>query len=178
MQYCRWQPAGMGKGTAKAAISALIPASAGPTTTNFGASVPATLAEGNTMKTSLALVIALLAPVAQAKPLIIANNAWRASALNDLVPILRSCLPKADQTAPARLPASKDAHTDLEANLMLQEPSTLGQGYWYRMGWRAKDGAVFVVAARSPDGKRLVFGPVGADWQCLPADIRKELARS
>lgn len=58
---------------------------------------------------------------------------------------------------------------------MLQEPPQLGQGFWYRLGYRAKDGTVFVVALRSPDGQRTVFGPVGGNWTCLPTEIRKEL---
>ena len=112
---------------------------------------------------------------AQAKPLVVANDAWRSSALSDLAPLLRPCLPRPDQVAPARLPLAKGATDDLETTVVLQEPSTIGRGYWYRIGWRARDGAVYIVAARSPDGQRVVYGPVGGDWACLPADVRKEL---
>lgn len=117
-----------------------------------------------------------LALNAQAKPLVIANDAWRASALNDIAPLLRACLPKADASTPARLPQAKPAPADVETPVSLQEPSQIGQGYWYRLGWRAKDGTVYIVGTRSPDGQRLVFGPVNESWTCLPAEVRKALA--
>jgi hypothetical protein len=129
------------------------------------------------MKYLLTLLLCLSAGLAQAqiKPLIVANDAWRASALQEIAPMLRACLPRPDQVAPARLPLAKGPTADLTDTIVLQEPATLGQGYWYRLGWRAKDGTVYIVAARSPDGQRLVFGPVGGDWLCLPTDIRKQL---
>ena len=119
--------------------------------------------------------LALLAPGAQARPLVVANDAWRATALADLAPLLRACLPKADQGSPPALPLAKGPLDDLDTKQVLQEPAAIGKGYWYRLGWRAKDGTVYVVALRSPDGARLVFGPVDGSWTCLPADIRKEL---
>jgi hypothetical protein len=129
------------------------------------------------MKYLLTFLFALLAGSghAQVKPLIVANDAWRQSALVEMAPMLRACLPRPDQTAPPRLPLAKEPTADIDGTVVLQEPATLGQGYWYRLGWRAKDGTVYIVAARSPDGARLVFGPVGGDWLCLPADIRKQL---
>ncbi len=123
-----------------------------------------------------ALLLALLvAPAAQAKPLVVANDAWRATALAELAPMLRACVPKPEQQGLPRLPAAKGPTEDLDTRQLLQEPATIGQGHWYRLGWRAKDGTVFIVALRSPDGQRSVFGPIDGSWTCLPAEIRKEL---
>lgn len=127
------------------------------------------------MKSPALLCLLLMAASAPAKPLQVPNDAWRASALKDLSPLLRACLPKAGDTALARLPRAGGKLDDLDTQLVLQEPPQLGQGFWYRLGYRAKDGTVFVVALRSPDGQRTVFGPVGGNWTCLPADVRKEL---
>ncbi len=127
------------------------------------------------MKAWIPLALLGLASVAGAKPLVIADNAWRSSALNEIAPFLRYCIPKADIPTLPRLPVAPGAMNDLDVNVVLQEPATLGKGHWYRIGWRAKDGTVYVVAARSPDGQRTVFGPVNGDWTCLPAELRKEL---
>lgn len=118
----------------------------------------------------------LVAAAAQAKPLTIANDAWRAATLADLAPVLRACVPKADQLTPPRLPLAKGPTDDLDSKQLLQEPATIGQGYWYRLGWRPSDGTLYIVALRSPDGQRRVYGPVNETWSCLPAEIRKELA--
>lgn len=117
----------------------------------------------------------LLLSGAQAKPLVVANDAWRATALADLAPMLRPCLPKPDHLAPPALPLAKGDTSDLDSKQLLQEPATLGKGYWYRLGWRPKDGTLYIVALRSPDGQRLVFGPINETWSCLPAEVRKEL---
>jgi hypothetical protein len=117
----------------------------------------------------------LLALPAAAAPLKIANDAWRSTALTDVAQMLRACVPKAEQTNLPRLPRAQGATDDLEVRQVILEPAQIGQGHWYRVGWRAKDGTVFVVAARSPDGQRTVFGPVDGSWACLPAEIRKEL---
>jgi hypothetical protein len=122
-----------------------------------------------------ALLLALATPTWAAKPLVVADNAWRASALNEIAPLLRACLNRPDPNALPRLPLAPANHGALDENVLLQEPATLGRGHWYRIGWRAKDGLVFIVAARSPDGQRTVFGPVTGGWTCLPAEIRKEL---
>jgi len=127
------------------------------------------------MKAWLPLTLLALAPLAIAKPLLIADNAWRTSALTEMAPFLRYCIPKADVSTLPRLPVAPGANTDLDVNVVLQEPANLGKGHWYRIGWRQKDGTVYIVAARSPDGQRTVFGPVDGAWTCLPADIRKEL---
>jgi hypothetical protein len=129
------------------------------------------------MKYLIAAFLALASSFVQAqvKPLVIANDAWRQSALQELAPLLRICLPRADQTTPARLPLAKGQTADINGTIVLQEPAVLGQGYWYRLGWRASDGTVFIVAARSPDGQRMVFGPVAGDWACLPGEIRRQL---
>jgi hypothetical protein len=129
------------------------------------------------MKSVLALIVCAAAVPAWAKPLVVPDNAWRQSTLTDFSPMLRPCLPRADQVAPARLPVAKEPVGNLQISVVLQEPASLGQGYWYRIGWRAADGNVFIVGARSPDGQRVVFGPVGSEWACLPADVRKELAK-
>ena len=118
----------------------------------------------------------LLAPwCAWAKPLTIANDAWRASAMADLAPMLRPCLPRADSAQLARLPLAKAPVGDLDTSFKLQEPSNLGQGYWYRIGWRPKDGVTFIVAVPSPEGKPVVFGPVDETWSCLPIELRRNL---
>lgn len=123
------------------------------------------------------LLLALLpAALVQARPVVVANDAWRATALADLAPMLRQCLPRADQTSLPPLPVARDVGNDLDTKMVLQEPATLGRGYWYRLGWRPKDGTVYVVALSSPEGKRTVFGPVNETWTCLPAEVRKELS--
>ncbi len=127
------------------------------------------------MKACIPPTLLALAPAAMAKPLLIADNAWRSSALTEIAPFLRYCIPKADLTTLPRLPVAPGAHADLDVSVVLQEPATLGKGHWYRIGWRAKDGTVYIVAARSPDGQRTVFGPGTGDWTCLPNDLRKEL---
>jgi hypothetical protein len=127
------------------------------------------------MRTALSLTLLLAAAAAQAKPLTVANDAWRNTALTELAPMLRACLPKAEQAAPARLPRTKEPTADLLTPVLLQEPATVGQGYWYRVGWRPSDGSVYIVGLRSPDGFRLVFGPVNESWTCLPVEVRKEL---
>ena len=127
------------------------------------------------MKAWIPLTLLALAPAAMAKPLLIADNAWRSSALTEIAPFLRYYIPKADLTTLPRLPVAPGAHADLDVSVVLQEPATIGKGHWYRIGWRAKDGTVYIVAARSPDGQRTVFGPVTGDWTCLPNDLRKEL---
>jgi hypothetical protein len=123
----------------------------------------------------LLLLLLLVIPPVLAKPLIVVNDAWRATALADLAPMLRACVPPADQTTAPALPVFKGDGADLDTRQLIQEPASLGRGYWYRIGWSAKDGTVYVVALRSPDGQRLVFGPVNESWRCLPADVRKEL---
>jgi|GEM_PF-5943402 len=127
------------------------------------------------MKTFLIPTLLLLAASAQAKPLTIANDAWRAATLADMAPVLRACVPKPDQTALPKLPLAKGPTDDLDSKQLLQEPASIGQGHWYRLGWRAKDGTRYIVALRSPDGQRTVFGPIDGSWTCLPAEIRKEL---
>lgn len=127
------------------------------------------------MKSPALLALLLLPLLAQAAPLTIPNDAWRSTALADVAGVLRACVPKPEQTTLARLPRAQGPTDDLEVRVVIQEPAQLGQGHWYRVGWRAKDGAVFVVAARSPDGQRTVFGPVDGSWTCLPAEIRREL---
>lgn len=127
------------------------------------------------MRTALPLALLLLGATAQAKPLTVANDAWRQTALAELAPMLRACLPKAEQTAPPRLPRAKEPTADLLTPVLLQEPAVVGQGYWYRIGWRPSDGSVYIVGLRSPDGFRLVFGPVNEAWSCLPAEVRKDL---
>ncbi len=123
------------------------------------------------------LLLLLAAPLVQAKPLTVPNDAWRAATLNDLAPVLRACVPRPDQTQLPRLPLAKGATADLDTRQLLQEPAQLGQGHWYRLGWRAQDGTLFIVAQRSPDGQRTVFGPIDGSWTCLPAEIRKELGQ-
>lgn len=120
--------------------------------------------------------LGLLAATVQAKPLSIPNDAWRAATLADLAPVLRACLPKPDQTSLPRLPLATGPTDDLDTKQLLQEPASVGQGYWYRLGWRPKDGTVYVVAQRSPDGQRRVYGPVNETWTCLPAEVRRELS--
>ncbi len=129
------------------------------------------------MKPVLAVILGAAALPAVANPLVVPDNAWRQSTLNDIAPMLRPCLPRADQVAPARLPVAKEPVGTLQISVVLQEPASLGQGYWYRIGWRAADGNVFIVGARSPDGQRVVFGPVSSEWKCLPAEVRRELAK-
>lgn len=124
---------------------------------------------------ALTLGLSLTLTTAAARPLTIANDAWRAATLADLAPALRACVPKPEHLALPRLPLAKGATDDLDSKQLLQEPASIGQGYWYRLGWRAKDGTLYVVALRSPDGQRSVFGPVDGSWSCLPAEIRKEL---
>lgn len=128
------------------------------------------------MKPLFPLLLLLAAGTVQAKPLLVADDAWRARSLADLAPMLRPCLPKGEQAALPNLPLYKADSADLDTKQVLQEPAVLGKGYWYRLGWRQKDGTVYVVALRSPDGQRTVFGPVNETWTCLPADVRKELA--
>jgi hypothetical protein len=120
-------------------------------------------------------LLLISAPAWANKPLVVADNAWRNSALNEIAPLLRVCLIRPNPDILPRLPLAPANVGELEANILLQEPAAVGRGHWYRVGWRAKDGYVFIVAARSPDGQRTVFGPVTGAWGCLPADIRKEL---
>ena len=127
------------------------------------------------MKYPPLMALLLLSNALPAKPLQVPNDAWRAAALKDLSPLLRACLPKSSDTALPRLPRAEGRLDDLDTQTILQEPAQLGQGHWYRLGYRPKDGSVYVVALRSPDGERTVFGPVGANWSCLPASVRKEL---
>lgn len=127
------------------------------------------------MKAWTALLALALVPAAHSKPLVIADNAWRTSALTEMAPFLRYCIPKAEVTTLPRLPVATGLGPDIDTGVVLQEPASIGKGHWYRVGWRPKDGTVYIVAARSPDGQRTVFGPVSGDWSCLPADIRKEL---
>lgn len=129
------------------------------------------------MKTVFVLSLCLAALPALCKPMSVPDNAWRPATLNDIAPMLRACLPPANQVAPARLPVAKEPIGTLQVGAVLQEPAAIGQGFWYRIGWRAADGNVFIVAARSPEGQRTVFGPVGSEWKCLPAEVRKELAK-
>lgn len=124
---------------------------------------------------TLAALLLLGTPAWAVKPLVVADNAWRASALNEIAPLLRPCLNRANPDGLPRLPAAPANVGNLDVDVLLQEPATVGRGHWYRIGWRAKDGLVFIVAARSPDGQRTVFGPVTGAWTCLPAEVRKEL---
>lgn len=127
------------------------------------------------MKSPLLLAALLLPLAAAAKPLTIANDAWRQSAMADLAPMLRPCLPRPEQTRLPNLPLARPPVGELDTSFKLQEPATLGQGHWYRMGWRKSDGAVFVVAVPSPEGRPVTFGPVNETWACLPGELRKEL---
>ncbi|MBN8505233.1 MAG: hypothetical protein J0L58_12235 [Burkholderiales bacterium] len=128
-----------------------------------------------TLRAAALLAVAPWALVAQAKPLTIANDAWRQSAFNDLAPMLRACLPRPEQTRLPSLPLAKPPVGELDTSFKLQEPATLGQGHWYRLGWRKSDGAVFIVAVPSPEGRAVTFGPVNETWSCLPGELRKEL---
>lgn len=129
------------------------------------------------MKTICSLVLlTALTPLVSAKPLVIPNDAWRASALSDVAPLLRACLPKNEPNTLPRLPVFKGPAAGIDTPVGLQEPAQANQGYSYRLGYRARDGQVFVVARRGSEGAPTVFGPVGADWTCLPAEVRKELA--
>jgi hypothetical protein len=127
------------------------------------------------MKALVGLALVVAAQTAWAKNLVIPDNAWRPSALTEMAPYLRYCIPRADVTDLPRLPRATGPDSDIQTSVVLQEPGSIGKGHWYRIGWRAKDGTVYIVAARSPDGQKTVFGPVSGTWTCLPAELRKEL---